>query len=104
MKCTRLNSWYEGKQEVVAGGQKNIEAQPHIPRMAEGYLRTWNASVPLWDVHMPGECTHYCSPTAYHIWLFLLNRELAESRLGTRVPAPRLVAAADSAAAAAAAA
>jgi hypothetical protein len=30
-----------------------------VPRFADAWLRTWNASVPFWDSHKPGECTHW---------------------------------------------
>jgi len=67
----------------------NAAAAPWVPQVADGHLRTWNASAALWDVHMPGECTHYCSPTAYHLWLFLLNREMAAAGLGNPLPPVR---------------
>lgn len=76
---------------MLGGGIMNAAAAPWVQHIADGHLRTWNASVPLWDVHMPGECTHYCSPTAYHLWLFLLNAELARAGLGNPLPPPRQV-------------
>lgn len=79
----------------------NLQARPHLASLAEGHLRTWNATAMLWDVHNPGECTHYCSPSAYHVWLFLLNQELANSGLGNPVPTPSLVGPASNAAVAA---
>jgi hypothetical protein len=54
----------------------------------EGLLRlllTWDASAPLWNTHRPGECTHWCSPSAYHVWLFLLNRLLAQEGVGNAI-------------------
>jgi hypothetical protein len=83
--CKPLDAWYKGEPSVVAGGRYNIQAAPFVPRLARAHLRTWNASVPLWDVHKPGECTHWCSPTAYHVWLYLLNQEMRQAGIGREV-------------------
>ena len=48
-------------------------------------LLTWDVTRPLWNMHMPGECSHWCQPSAYHLWVFLLNRHLAEEGLGNVV-------------------
>lgn len=67
--------------------------------------------MPMWATHKPEECTHWCSPSAYHSWLYLLNNLLRESGLGNSVSVPQrtaqdiaeeaaAVAAADAAAAA----
>lgn len=42
--------------------------------------------VPLWDVHKTGECTHWCSPSAYHVWVFLFNALLRDEGIGNQVP------------------
>lgn len=44
------------------------------------------AQVPLWDMHKTGECTHWCSPSAYHVWLYLLNGLLRDRGLGNAAP------------------
>lgn len=44
------------------------------------------SQVPLWDTHKTGECTHWCSPSAYHVWLYLLNDLLRDSRIGNLLP------------------
>ncbi len=38
-------------------------------------------------MHKTGECTHWCSPSAYHVWLYLLNALLAARGIGNPVPA-----------------
>ena len=48
-----------------------------------------NASVPLWATHKPDECTHWCSPSAYHLWLYLLSNLLRASGLGSNVSVPQ---------------
>lgn len=50
-------------------------------------LRLERAQVPLWDTHKTGECTHWCSPSAYHVWLYLLNGLLRDRGIGNAVPA-----------------
>lgn len=34
---------------------------------------------------MPGECSHWCQPSAYQLWLFLANGALRDSGLGNPV-------------------
>ncbi|PSC75638.1 hypothetical protein C2E20_1286 [Micractinium conductrix] len=81
-RCAPLKAWDNGNPVVLGGGRHNVPVAPLIPLFADAHLRTWNASVPLWDTHRPGECTHWCSPSAYHLWLYLLNGELRDSKLG----------------------
>lgn len=83
--CAPLRRWYEGDALLAAGGNYNKAAAPSVPRFAAAHLQTWNASVPLWDSHKPGECTHWCSPGTYHVWLYLLNGVLRDSQLGSPV-------------------
>lgn len=41
--------------------------------------------MPLWATHKPEECTHWCSPSAYHLWLYLLNSVMRDASLGGNV-------------------
>ena len=78
----------QGDPVTVNGGPYNTLIAPAVANMtADGayFLSTWNATVPLWNVHKPGECTHWCSPSAYHVWLYLLNSLLREHSLGNVV-------------------
>ena len=69
LECRNLTAWYEGVPEVVQGGVRNRDAAPHVAAMADAHLRTWNASAPLWDVHMTkGDCTHYCRRAPVVLW------------------------------------
>lgn len=54
--CRPLEAWYQGDPEVLAGSWRNAAAAPLVPRLADAHLRIFNASVPLWESHMPGEC------------------------------------------------
>ena len=87
-KCRPLEAWAQGDPVVRGGGLSNIAAAPAIPLLADAHLRTWNDSVPLWDSHLPGECTHWCSPGAYHMWLYKLNDVLREGGLSSPVSVP----------------
>ena len=87
---------------LAGGGPRNIAAALVGTGLAEAHLKTWDATAPLWRTHLPGECTHWCSPSAYHLWLYLLNDVLRDSGLGNAVAVPdRPLAAAEAAAAAA---
>lgn len=80
--CEPHAGWERGDAVARAGGTWNVAAAPLVGRLADAHLSTWNASVGLWDMHMPGECTHSCQPSAYHLWLYLLNGVLRDSGLG----------------------
>ena len=41
---------------------------------------TWNDTIDLYDGHTSGECSHFCSPGGYNIWLWSFWRLLL--RLG----------------------
>ena len=64
--------------EVLAGGQRNALVAPIIRQAGLSYLEIWNHSVPLHFMHKTGECTHFCSPGPYSIWIWRLWRLLAE--------------------------
>lgn len=57
---------------VIMGGWRNKLSEPIMRASGIHYLQTWNESVPLWGGHMPGECSHFCAPGAYNIWLYQL--------------------------------
>lgn len=74
---------------AVSGGPYNNVMAPAIRNLTDDgvhLLKTWNASAPLWNLHKTGECTHWCSPSAYHVWLYLLNNLMRERGLGNLVP------------------
>jgi hypothetical protein len=53
-RCAPLAAWDKGDAVVRGGGRRNIPVAPLIASFADAHLRTWNASVPLWDSHKPG--------------------------------------------------
>ena len=102
--CHPLDAWYKGDRGVQLGNPRNRAVAPAVAKLADAHLHLWNASVPLWRTHKPDECTHWCSPSAYHLFLYLLNGVLRDSGLGNAVAVPDRPHAAEEAAAAAAAA
>ena len=37
----------------------------------------YNETVPLWDFHLKDrDCTHFCNPSGYELWTFLLKEKL----------------------------
>ncbi|KAL4444044.1 hypothetical protein ABPG75_011781 [Micractinium tetrahymenae] len=88
-RCRPLQAWYQGDPETRAGSWRNAAVAPLVPRLADTHLRIYNASVPLWESHMPGECSHWCHPAAYELWVFLLNDVLRDSGLGSAVVVQR---------------
>lgn len=80
----------QGDAATISGGPYNNVIAPVVEVMATAgvhVLNTWNASVPLWNMHKTGECTHWCSPSAYHVWLYLLNNVLRDKNLGNAATA-----------------
>lgn len=67
----------------------NRLAAPHVPQLGPAHLQTWQASIPGWDQHhgwkYGQDCTHWCQPGMPELWLPLLNKLLAERRLGNAV-------------------
>lgn len=80
--CMAWEAWQRGEAVARAGGMWNVAAAPFVAELADVHLRTWNASIPFWATHMPRECTHWCQPSAYHTWLYLLNEALRDGGIG----------------------
>ena len=37
----------------------------------------YNETLPLWDFHLKqGDCTHFCNPSGYELWTYLLKEKL----------------------------
>lgn len=64
-------------QELTAGHWRNIEAYKALGGVVPlGY--TYNASVPLWYAHNPGNCMHFCHPSSPQMWVASLLDALIE--------------------------
>lgn len=63
---------------VVGGGWRNLISTPLLRQAGMPVLGVWNESLPMHDLHEPGECTHFCSPGGYHVWTWQLWRMLRE--------------------------
>ncbi|KAI7846434.1 hypothetical protein COHA_000046 [Chlorella ohadii] len=76
------------RARVEAGGWYNAGIRPLLPLLAEAHLRIWDASLPFWSHHWPDECSHWCHPSVYQLWLFLLNDLMHQHRMGNPVWVP----------------
>lgn len=47
---------------VLAGGWRNSLASPLLADAGVPILPAWNESLPMHELHEPGECTHFCTP------------------------------------------
>ncbi|GAB4823852.1 hypothetical protein N2152v2_010898 [Parachlorella kessleri] len=70
---------------VQEGGPYNKLARPYVGRLGQYHLETWNATVPFHYTHLNPDCTHFCSPGPYQLWIFLLNGLLRDEGLGNAV-------------------
>ncbi len=61
---------------VKRGGWRNNITEPLMRAAGIHYLATWNETITLFDLHTAGECTHFCSPGGYNIWVWQLWRLL----------------------------
>lgn len=65
-----------GKNEYIKlGGWRNIDVKPYIRDSGMAFLECWNETVPLYDMHCRYphvECSHFCSPGGYGIWIWKL--------------------------------
>lgn len=84
-QCKPLTAFYEANSVAASGGALNLAAAEEVSRAGWSVLNTYNATVPLWDVHKTGECTHYCSPSAYHVWVWLLNQLFIKNDIGNSI-------------------
>jgi hypothetical protein len=76
--------------QMLRGGWLNSIAEPLIRKAGMHWLATWNETVPLFNMHRTGECTHYCSPGAYSVWVWRLWRLLLQLSVGASVQKEQL--------------
>lgn len=63
---------------VMAGGWRNIITNPIIAAAGMPVHATWNDTVPMYDGHTKSECSHFCSPGPYNVWIWSLWRLLLQ--------------------------
>ncbi|KAL4448513.1 hypothetical protein ABPG75_005732 [Micractinium tetrahymenae] len=67
---------------VLAGGWRNIVSLPIWKASGIPISHTWNDTVVLHEGHTkPWDCTHFCSPGVYNIWIWSLWRSIADLKL-----------------------
>ena len=63
--------------ELSEGGWYNIVAFDIMRQAGVHIFDTYKMTQPLWQYHMSqDDCTHFCNPSAYELWMYLLHREL----------------------------
>ena len=62
---------------VVEGGWRNKAARPIMHQLGIPQIEIWNKTVPVWRYHHHyhenpehSDCTHYCHPSPYQMWIF----------------------------------
>ncbi|KAI7841260.1 hypothetical protein COHA_005033 [Chlorella ohadii] len=70
-----------GNEHVARGGWRNIMTDPIMGAAGIPIHRTWNNTVMMHGGHTRGECTHWCSPGAYSVWVWSLWRTLLKHGL-----------------------
>ena len=62
---------------VHEGGWRNQISRAAMKPLGIPVIETWNTSVPIWQYHKNAhedpnhnDCTHWCHPSAYVIWLY----------------------------------
>jgi hypothetical protein len=77
---------------VRAGGWRNRITGPLFSGVGIPIHATWNDTIDTWDSHVGGDCTHFCSPGSYNIYVWSFWRLLL--RLGIHGDGPAAAAAA----------
>ena len=66
----------EGVPNWRAWGSQNV-FHAAMQASAINILDTYHETVPLWDFHLKDkDCTHYCMPSGYELWTYLLKEKL----------------------------
>ena len=69
------SEWQEYLEAVWC--RYNSEVFPLLRDANISIWDTYNVTLPLWQYHMwERDCTHFCHPSAYEVWTFLLFKHL----------------------------
>lgn len=63
-------------EHVKAGGWRNQLSDGVFRAAGMPIHATWNDTLPMHDGHIGSECTHFCAPGAYNVWIWSLWRLL----------------------------
>ncbi len=64
-------------EEHRQGGWDNIISRPIMQAIPIAVLNTFNITTDLWQWHVgKKDCTHFCHPSTYEIWLVILQEML----------------------------
>ena len=63
--------------DIRAGGWFNAEAFEVMGRSHIEVFSAYNETLPLAGFHLKDrDCTHFCNPSAYELWTYLLAEKL----------------------------
>jgi hypothetical protein len=80
-KCRPLSQKELASEEIQAGGWFNREAFEVMAASAIDVFSAYNETLPLWNFHLKDrDCTHFCNPSAYELWTYLLKEKLRHMR------------------------
>ena len=83
-RCRPFTEEELGSEEVAAGGWYNQVAFRHMREADVPIFDAYRITLPMWQMHMKErDCTHYCSPSAYEAWTYLLSDLLKTMELRT---------------------
>lgn len=75
--CRALTQEELASEEIKAGGWFNQVAFEVMKASSIDIFSAYNETLPLWDFHLKEkDCTHFCNPSAYELWTYLLKEKL----------------------------
>ena len=71
-----LETWDPALSSLLHGGSKNYASSQMLNAVSVPIISVYNQTVPLWQYHRDGQCTHYCFPSAPEIGVYGLYEAL----------------------------
>ena len=65
-----LETWDPALDALLYGGTRNHASTQMLTAVSVPVISVYNQTVPLWQYHRDGECTHYCFPSAPEIGVY----------------------------------
>lgn len=68
--------------DLDVGASMNAQAKPYLNGISDAHLQTYDVTLGMVEAHPPSDCSLWCSPSAYHAWVYLLNRVMKREGIG----------------------
>lgn len=65
-----LETWDPALSSLLYGGTRNHASTQMLNAVSVPIISVYNQTVPLWQYHRDGQCTHYCFPSAPEIGVY----------------------------------